>query len=194
MRQLVIPAILGGLFATACGTAAPIIASGPASTQPAAPAPSPSSAPSPPGATAQAVVPPPAASAAPVHTPVTTAPPAPMVVAIAPVSPSSFAIRPLVGGGPDGSVTTSMSGMGSHLHIVITGLTPGSTHAVHDHLGNCSSASTTVHVAVLAVATADPRGTIVIDAAVPASESGSGRIVIVYLSSRPNLIVGCADL
>lgn len=78
--------------------------------------------------------------------------------------------------------------------MVITGLSPGSTHAVHDHLGSCTSANTTAHLSVLAVATADARGTIVFDTGVPASQAGAGRILIVYLSSRPNLIVGCADL
>jgi hypothetical protein len=47
---------------------------------------------------------------------------------------------------------------------------------------------------VLAVATADRSGTITIDTVVPAFDAGAGRIVIVYASPAPALIIGCADL
>ena len=65
---------------------------------------------------------------------------------------------------------------------------------MHDHLGGCASASSTTHLAVLTTANADAGGSIVFDTTVPAGESGAGRIVIVYNTTRANLIVGCADL
>lgn len=81
-----------------------------------------------------------------------------------------------------------------HYHIVISGLMPGSSHAVHDHLGFCSGAGGSKPLRVLAVATADRFGTITIDTTVPAFDAGAGRIVIVYASTAPVLITGCADL
>jgi hypothetical protein len=109
-------------------------------------------------------------------------------------SSATVRIRPLVPGGPMGSTTISSSSGTVHYHIVISGLMPGSAHAVHDHLGFCSGAGRSEHLRVLAVATADRSGTINIDTAVPAFDMGAGRIVIVYASSAPTLIIGCADL
>jgi hypothetical protein len=103
-------------------------------------------------------------------------------------------IRPLVPGGPTGSTTVSSSSGTVRYHIVISGLVPGSSHAVHDHLGFCGGAGRSEHLRVLAVATADRSGTITVDTAVPAFDAGAGRIVIVYASSAPVLITGCADL
>ena len=106
----------------------------------------------------------------------------------------TFPIRPLVAGGPSGSVTVSSSSDAVHYHIVINGLMPGSSHAVHDHLGSCSTAGRSEHLSVLAVDTADPSGTITLDTSVPAVDSGTGRIVIVYASPATEVITGCADL
>jgi hypothetical protein len=47
---------------------------------------------------------------------------------------------------------------------------------------------------VLAVGTADRSGTLTVDTAVPAFDAGAGRIVIVYASPTPAVIIGCADL
>ena len=109
-------------------------------------------------------------------------------------STSVFAILPLLAGGPRGSVAVSTSAAGTRYHVVITGLTPGSGHTVHDHLGSCGSAATSTHLRVLTTAAADSQGSIVFDTAVPSTDAGAGRIVIVYNTTRANLIVGCADL
>jgi hypothetical protein len=105
-----------------------------------------------------------------------------------------FPLRPLVAGGPSGSVTSTAPSGTVRLHIVLSGLVPGSSHAVHDHLGVCSDAGRSEHLRVLAISTADRSGTIIIDTAVPAFDAGAGRIVIVYATPTPALITGCADL
>ena len=61
-------------------------------------------------------------------------------------------------------------------------------------LGFCGTAGRSEHLSVLAVATADPSGTITLDTSVPAVDAGAGRIVIVYASPAPVLITACADL
>jgi len=161
-------------------------------------APSPSSAPPTP------LTPPPSADAP----PATAAPAAPSALTpsasmamhlTAPMpapqtSASSFAIRPVVGGGSSGSVTVMRSAAGVRYHVVITGLTPGSSHAVHDHQGSCSNANRSTHLSVLTIAAGNPAGTIVFDTSVSTFEAGPGRIVIVYSSPSPTLITGCADL
>src|SRR5438270_486350 len=50
-------------------------------------------------------------------------------------SSTTFAIRPRVPGGPSGSVTVTTAGGAERYAIVVRGLAPGSTHAIHDHLG-----------------------------------------------------------
>lgn len=135
----------------------------------------------------------PPATPSPARTPVSTPVPA-QRMAVQPQAADVFAIRPLVAGGATGTVTTVTSAAGVHYHVVVTGLAPGSAHTVHDHAGSCSSASTSVHLTVLATATADSRGVITFDATVPAFFFGPTRILIVYSSARPVLITGCATL
>jgi hypothetical protein len=76
----------------------------------------------------------------------------------------------------------------------VTGLAPRSAHTIHDHAGTCGGSLSSRHLAVLAVTTADANGVIVFDVAVPTSDSGTGRIVIVYQSARATVIAGCAAL
>lgn len=128
-------------------------------------------------------------------TPVPTVPPSPSM-APAPPSPSStsFPIHAVGGSSTGGTVTVTMSGGAAHLHIVVTGLAPGSTHAIHDHLGTCAAAGSSTHLTVLAVATAGMDGVISVSVQVPAFDAGSDRIVIVYATSANAVISGCADL
>ena len=92
------------------------------------------------------------------------------------------------------TVTVTASGGAAHLHIVVTGLAPGSTHAIHDHLGSCGMAARSIHLTVLAVATAGMDGVISVTVAVPAFDAGAGRIVLVYATPVPSVIIGCATL
>jgi hypothetical protein len=109
-------------------------------------------------------------------------------------SSTTFPIRPLVEGGPSGAVSVTTAGGAVRYRIVIHGLAPGSSHAIHDHLGFCGGANVSDHLRVLAVSTADGSGTVVVDTLVPAFDAGTGRIVIVYASPIPARITGCADL
>ncbi|TMC49968.1 MAG: hypothetical protein E6J14_07155 [Chloroflexi bacterium] len=122
-------------------------------------------------------------------TPVHAPPPAAMVPMTA-----VFAIRPSSAGGAGGSVSVTLSGGTAHYHLVVTGLRPGSTHAIHDHLGSCAAAGSSNHLTVLAVPTASPAGVITVDTSVRAVDAGSGRIVIVYATANATVISGCADL
>ena len=106
----------------------------------------------------------------------------------------TFAFVPLVAGGPSGSVTVTTSGSSVTYHVVVTGLTPASSHTIHDHLGRCSAAASSQHLAVLATPVANGAGVIDFRTAVGPFLAGAGRIVIVYSNASPNLIVGCADL
>jgi hypothetical protein len=87
-----------------------------------------------------------------------------------------------------------MSGGGNQLQIVVTGLVPGSVHAIHDHLGNCGAANASQHLTVLSISRANGAG--VISMTVPVSQFfiGANRIVIVYQTAAPDLITGCANL
>jgi hypothetical protein len=121
----------------------------------------------------------------PVSTPVpTTHRPAPM----------TFAIRPLFAAGAAGAITVLLTDGVAHYHGVVTGLMPGSVHTIHDHAGACGASLSSRHLAFLITATADSRGVLVFDAAVPASDFGAGRIVLVYQSARATVIAGCAAL
>lgn len=188
MRAQSLLVVLTALLLAACGSAAP---GAPLSTAPSAAPPPAVPNTGPPTAETPAAA---ATSASAAPTPAAPSPVPAGPAAAAPQAMSTAPIRAQLAGGPGGGVTTVTSAAGSRLHVVVTGLSPGSTHAVHDHLGSCATASISRHLAVLAVAVADAGGTIVFDVTVPVSESGPGRIVIVYLGSRPNLIVGCADL
>jgi hypothetical protein len=106
----------------------------------------------------------------------------------------SSTIMPFAGSGVGGSVSVTITGATAHYHIVITGLAPGSTHAVHDHLGLCSAAARSEHLTILAVATANAGGVIDLQAQAPAFDAGADRIVLVYASAAASLITGCADL
>jgi hypothetical protein len=143
---------------------------------------SPTAAPTPP--------PPPPSTVVPATARPTPAPMQPMTASMS----STFAIRPLVGGGPNGSVTVTTSNGGVRYHVVVSGLAPGSRHTIHDHLGRCSNAGGSQHLDVLATLAADGSGVIVIDRSVGAFLSGPGRIVIVYSNATTDLITGCADL
>jgi hypothetical protein len=106
----------------------------------------------------------------------------------------TFAIRPLFPLGAAGTVTATISSVGVHYHVIVTGLAAGSVHTIHDHVGTCGSAGGSRHVAVLTTAAAGSQGDIIFDTTVPASDFGAGHIVIVYNSARPLLITGCAAL
>ena len=106
----------------------------------------------------------------------------------------TFPIAPLVAGGPSGSVTMTTSGSSIRLDVVVAGLVPGSRHTIHDHLGRCSSASSSEHLTVLATPVANSSGVIDFETTVGPILAGAGRIVIVYSSASTNLITGCADL
>src|SRR5437588_12431518 len=80
-----------------------------------------------PGAPVAAATPSPSASSQSAASPVQMTRTAP--------STAVFAIRPLLAGGPSGSVTVSTSAGGTRYQVVISGLSPGSGHTVHDHLG-----------------------------------------------------------
>jgi hypothetical protein len=107
---------------------------------------------------------------------------------------SSFAINPLTAGGAGGSVVVTIAGSVARYHLDVTGLVPGSVHTIHDHLGACSRAGSTVHLTVLTTQAADGSGAIVADVTVPAGDAGANRIVIVYANANPAFITGCADL
>lgn len=109
-------------------------------------------------------------------------------------STSTFAIHPSTAGGSAGSVTVATAAEAVRLHVVLTGLAPGSAHAVHDHLGSCAGAGGSRHLRTLAVVTAGADGVGVADATVPPFDAGAGRIVIVYASPSPDIVTGCADL
>ena len=106
----------------------------------------------------------------------------------------TFAIRPLFPGGAGGIVTAVVAAGGVQYHIVVRNLVPGSAHTIHDHLGSCTGAGGSRHLAILDTSRADSSGTIGFDAAVPAFDFGADRIVIVYDTARPLLITGCATL
>jgi len=180
-----------GLLAVACG-AASLPVSGPAASSPApstgamtVPSPSPQALPPAPSPPPAPMAPPVAQMVMPVHAP----PPVPIVPMTA-----VFAIRPSMAGGAGGSVSVTLSGGAARYQLVVTGLRPGSTHAIHDHLGSCAAAGSSNHLTVLAVPTASPAGVITVDTSVPAMDAGSGRIVIVYATANATVISGCADL
>jgi hypothetical protein len=109
-----------------------------------------------------------------------------------PPAARTFAITPLLAGGAAGSVVAVSSASGVRYRLTVTGLVPGSAHTIHDHAGSCASANRSVHLAVLATATANSRGVIVVEGSLPAFYFDAARIVIVYDTARPVLITGCA--
>ena len=133
----------------------------------------------------------PVAGATPAAMPVPSPKPQP---AMPPPASATFGITPLFPLGAAGTITAVSSSRGAHYHVTVTGLVAGSVHTIHDHAGTCGSASRSMHLAVLATATADSHGVIVFDTTVPPFDFGAGRIVIVYDSARPVLITGCAML
>lgn len=134
---------------------------------------------------------PPAASAGPEQTP----PPAVVAVPMA-AGPSTetFTITPAIAGGATGNVTVTRASRTVRYHIVVTGVAPNSTHAIHDHLGSCAQAGVSQHLMTLDVATAGRGGDLVVDLAVPSFDAGAGRILLVYTSASPTVISGCAQL
>jgi len=136
-------------------------------------------------------------------TPTATPSPMPMGTATAmPITPrpqpvagsQTFPIAALGNSGVGGTVTVSVDGGTADYAVTITGLRPGSTHAVHDHLGGCAAASRSTHLIVLATRTANMAGVISFAVRVPGFDAGSGRIVIVYATSAAAVITGCANL
>jgi hypothetical protein len=107
---------------------------------------------------------------------------------------TTYAITALAAGGPTGTVSATPGSMVVTLRVTVLGLAPRSVHTIHDHLGSCASAPASRHLSVLTTAMADAAGMIRFDVAVPMFQSGSGRIVIVYATTRPDVITGCAQL
>jgi hypothetical protein len=171
--------------ATNHSTLAPVALSTPST-----PAPSASAQPAPTPAATPTTTPTPPAPVPPAPPPV-----APQVVPLPPAPvPTTFAITPLTAGGAGGSVMVTLSGGVARYHLTVTGLVPGSVHTIHDHLGSCTRAASTMHLAVLTTQAADGGGSIIADVTVPARDAGTGRIVIVYSSASPAVVTGCADL
>lgn len=106
----------------------------------------------------------------------------------------SFAIAPVGGSGVGGTVEISASGSSARYQVAVTGLRPGSTHAVHDHLGTCAGLAQSEHLTVLDIGTASMSGSIGFTTTVSSFDAGSDRIVIVYATASTGVVVGCADL
>jgi hypothetical protein len=79
-------------------------------------------------------------------------------------------------------------------HVVVSGLVPGSVHAVHDHLGSCTAINRSTHLAVLTIGSANSAGALVFDRVVPAFDFGHNRIMIIYNSAQASVVTGCASL
>jgi hypothetical protein len=107
---------------------------------------------------------------------------------------TTYAITAVASGGPTGTVSATPGSMTVTLRVMVLGLAPRSVHTIHDHLGNCASASASRHLSVLATATADAAGILSFEVTVPMFQAGSGRIVIVYADARAAVITGCAQL
>ena len=108
---------------------------------------------------------------------------------------STFPIRAVGGARAGGSVTISTSGGDIVRYtVLISGLSPGSLHTVHDHLGRCADIEQSQHLAVLAVAAASSEGVIDLNLTESAFLAGSGRILLVYATAAANSVTGCADL
>lgn len=79
-------------------------------------------------------------------------------------------------------------------HVVVSGLVPGSVHAVHDHLGSCMAINRSTHLAVLTISSANSTGKLVFERVVPAFDFGHNRIIIIYNTAQATLVTGCASL
>jgi hypothetical protein len=91
-------------------------------------------------------------------------------------------------------VTVMVVGDVARYHVVVSHLSPGSVHAIHDHVGACGAANRSRHLSVLGITRADAAGVISLDTSVSRAEAGSGRIVIVYATASPDVVTGCASL
>lgn len=71
----------------------------------------------------------------------------------------------------------------------------GSTlHAVHIHLGSCANSYGGTHLTVLGLLGANAAGAGTLTASLAPAYVSAGHYVIVYASTSPQVIVGCANL
>lgn len=73
------------------------------------------------------------------------------------------------------------------------GLAPG-LHTVHIHRGSCANPYAGIHLTVLGLLAANDSGAGILTAGIGSVYVAPGRYVIVYASTTPQIIVGCADL
>jgi hypothetical protein len=108
-----------------------------------------------------------------------------------PPAPASFALTPVMGA--TGTVTITVTSASTFMvSVVANGLTPGSTHAVHLHFGNCPSAG--VHIIALNGLTANGVGSGSSTTTVRMAYKGDGRFLIVYSGPSPGPLAACAQL
>ena len=75
-----------------------------------------------------------------------------------------------------------------------TGLLPSTLHTVHIHLGSCTNPYAGTHLTVLGVLDASAGGAGMLTAGLAPVYVSPGHYVIVYASTSPQLIIGCANL
>jgi len=122
--------------------------------------------------------------------------PSPTVVTPPPTpnNNADFMLQPLLNTGVHGDVLVTPNASGAMLQVTVWGLRPGSGHTIHDHRGTCAAANSSIHLSTIDTSAADGAGNISFSTDVPASEIEPGRIVIVYSTASPDVIVSCAAL
>lgn len=133
------------------------------------------------------------ATPSPIPRPLATPVPVPRPV-IAPALSRGFAVLPF-GGSQVSGVIAIQSGVGFDTATVsLRGLAASGLHAIHVHLGSCANPYAGVHLTVLGFLGATSAGTGTLQAAIAPGYLSAGHYVIVYASTAPQRIVGCANL
>jgi hypothetical protein len=110
---------------------------------------------------------------------------------------ASFPLLAVGGSGTGGSVgITALAARSFSVSLVVHGLPSGvlTAHTVHVHAGSCAAPYAGRHLYVLGTLVGDRQGMGTLHATGPGAYVAPGRYLIVYASSSPDVIVGCADL
>jgi hypothetical protein len=78
--------------------------------------------------------------------------------------------------------------------VSVVGLRPGTLHIIHVHAGSCANPYGGMHLTVLGLLHAGPGGAGSLTAGLASVYVASGRYIIVYATTSPQVIVGCANL
>lgn len=143
----------------------------------------PSAAPMATTSTPSAAAPPPAAAA-----PAAVPPVAPVVLT------RTFALMSAGASFVRGTVQVTERNGAFTASVNAAGLPPSTLHTVHIHLGSCANPYGGMHLTVLGLLGTNAAGTGTLTAGLAPVYVSPGHYVIVYATSSPQLIAGCANL